>query len=237
MRLWLASLVVAAGSLTASPAGALGLLAVGRTLVFVEQAVGICLPERKPELGPAFVAMKAAMTKNALLLHPDRSPDAVAAEVDAYVETSRSEESSGPSSSCTEPIKATLNQQLGAAKDSTFIDGLTKLAAILGPYDVRAPFGGEAGAPLTFALSASQHNLLRMIDDNQSGNCPKPEIDDVVLVSRKPLEPLHLPPFILPPLQYNENWTVHCGSQVRTFAVTFNQDSEGPSGLAEVAQK
>ena len=102
---------------------------------------------------------------------------------------------------------------------------------------IRVPFGGKPGAPMTYASLASQQNLLGMINDNEGGTCPAPAIDQVVLVSRAPGGALHLPPFILPPMQYTESWRVHCGAAVRQMLATFKEDSEGPAGIARVKRQ
>jgi hypothetical protein len=236
--------VAIAGLASVQTVSALGLMQVARSIIGAEERTNICRPDLKrdgqvPELADAFVALKAAMTKNAELLHPDGSPAQLAADVDQYVENGRKHELTGPANPqlCNEQMLGWMRTSIGKLSDPKFAADLMTMGEMLGPYDTRLPLSGKPGAPMTYAIAGSQRNLLRMINDSQSGGCAAPEVDQVVLVFRAPGGALHLPPFILPPIQYTEEWQVHCGAAVHQMVLTFKEDSEGPAGVAEVHAK
>ena len=243
-KLLLAFLTVTSALVAVQTAAAMGLAGVATNLIVAEELADICLPDLKrkgriPELEAAFVLLKSAMTKNAELLHPGQPAAKFATAVDRYVEDGRRREASAPANPqlCNEQTTGAIRAALRQASDPKFADALVKMGGTVAAYDVRVPFGGKPGAPMTYASLASQQNLLGMINDNEGGTCPAPAIDQVVLVSRAPGGALHLPPFILPPMQYTESWRVHCGAAVRQMLATFKEDSEGPAGIAMVKRQ
>src|SRR5664279_5881765 len=118
-RVFAAVAIAMAGLSSVQTVSAMGLMQVANSLIGAEERTSICRPDLKrdgqvPEFAAAFVALKAAMTKNAELLHPDGSPVQLAADVDQYVENGRKHEVTVPANPqlCNEEVTSWMRTSI-----------------------------------------------------------------------------------------------------------------------------
>lgn len=177
-----------------------------------------------------------ALIINARLVHPDQSQRKLQADVDAFMRNMRNQAKVMPDGArypCTDPGAVKYARELASRLDM-IVATLQEYGGTFGQYDTTIALSGSEAGPLTYAVPGVHNDLVFGIVANSDGKCPTPKIERIELVERKPAEYSNLPPFVLPPISYRERWLADCSGKRVWYSVTFNQDSEGFSGVWEI---
>lgn len=98
-------------------------------------------------------------------------------------------------------------------------------------YEKQRQVNSDAAGPVTFAYPDLLRNLLQaMSQRGGGGHCSQLTVEKIEFVSKTKHKVENLPIFLLPPIEYIENWTTRCGDDVKVRRVQFVLDSDGPVG-------